>query len=127
VPRTFNVSRAAAALAEANLKTDKEIAIAYGVGIRTIESWRSRLKWDAELQEAYRIVTTSKLSHWTAKIPDCLDRAIDFITKAAETGDPTNPEMVKAMTGAIGMLNEVQIIQEAIAAKKAQLVIANQN
>jgi len=127
MPRTFNATRAAAALAEANLKTDKEIAIAYGVSIRTIESWRSRLKWDAELQEAYRLMTTSKLSHWTSKIPDCLDRTIDFITKAAETGDPSNPEMVKAITGAIGMLNEVQIIQEAIAAKKAQTVIASRN
>ncbi|HEY9631023.1 MAG TPA: hypothetical protein V6C84_27345 [Coleofasciculaceae cyanobacterium] len=127
MPRTFNATRAAAALAEANLKTDREIAIAYSVGIRTIESWRSRLRWDEQLQREYQAMTTSTMSNWISRIPDCFDRSIDFIMQAAENGEPTNPEMVKAITGAIGMLNEVQIIQEAIVARKAQSVIASRN
>jgi len=125
--RHFNVSRAASALAEASVKTDKEIAAAYGVGIRTVEAWRSRLSWDTELQEAYKTVTASKLSHWTSKIPDCLDRAIDFLMRSAEQGNPCEPDMVKAITGAMAMLHEVQIVQEAIATKKARSVIASRD
>ena len=127
MPRTFNTTRAASALAEANLKPDREVAQAFGVGVRTIEYWRNRLKWDEQLQQEYKAMSKGKLNHWTTKIPDCLDSAIDFIMKAAETGDPTNPEMVRAVTGAIGMLNEVLIIQDAIAARKAHTVIGNRN
>jgi hypothetical protein len=127
VSRIFNVTRAAAALAEASLKPDQEVATPFGVGVRTVEAWLNRLQWDEQLQQEYKAMTQGKLNQWTSRIPGCLDKAIDFIIKAAESGDPTNPEMVKAMTGAIGMLNEVQIIQEAIAAKKSQSVIASRN
>jgi hypothetical protein len=45
--------------------------------------------------------------------------------RAAEAGNPCDSEMVKAITGAIAMLHEVQIIQEAIAYSVGSRTIEN--
>jgi hypothetical protein len=62
-----------------------------------------------------------KLDTWVSKIPDCLDGAIAFITRATTESDPRDPDAVRAITGAIATLNEVVIIQEAIQQRKARL------
>lgn len=123
MPRSFNASRAAAALVEAALKPDAEVAAAYGVGVRTIESWRARLKTDPAFYAEFQRMSQTKLIRWQTKIPDCLDRAIDFIMQAAERGDPTNPEMVRAISSAIVQLNEVMIIGEALESRKRQAAL----
>ncbi|MBD2462267.1 helix-turn-helix domain-containing protein [Oscillatoria sp. FACHB-1407] len=114
MPKRFNVVRAASALVEATLKTDKQVSIEFGVSIRTIEQWRSRLKVDEELQREFRRMANEKLSQWVGEIPNSLELAIGFIASAARTGDTTNPDMVKAITGAIATLNDVFVIQAAI-------------
>jgi hypothetical protein len=125
MPQTFNYLRAATVLLEASFKPDKEVAKVFGVGVRTIESWRQRLKTDPLLRQEFKKVSQQKLTRWQTKIPDCLDRAIDFIMKAAEQGNPADPEMVKAIILAITQLNEVLIISEAIEARKVKQVDLN--
>lgn len=111
--------RAAAALVEASLKSDREVALAFGVSVRTVEHWRHRLKTDTELQQEYRKMAQEKLSQWVSEIPDSLELAIGFIASAARAGDVTNPDMVKAITSAIGTLNEVLIVQSALQKREA--------
>jgi hypothetical protein len=117
MPRSFNYTRAAAALVEACLKPDKKVALAYGVSIRTIEYWRSRLKTDPLLQREYKKMAQEKLAQWVSTIPESLELAIGFISVAARSGDTTDPKMVEAITGAIATLNEVLMIQESIASR----------
>jgi len=114
MPRHFNQTRAASALVEAALLPDKQVALSFGVSIRTIESWRYRLKHDEMLQREFRRMAQEKLSKWVSKIPESLELAIGFISTAAITGDPTNPDMVKAITASIAILNEVLVIQQSI-------------
>ena len=116
--RSFNYQRAAAALVEASLNPDKQVAKAYGVSIRTIEAWRLRLKTDERLQREFRNMAQEKLSQWVSTIPESLELAIGFVASAARSGDTTNPDMVKAITAAIATLNEVLMIQESIASRK---------
>lgn len=117
MPRKFNCVRAAAALVEATLRTDKEVALAYGVSVRAIEYWRARLRTDEELQQEYRKMAQEKFKQWVSEIPDSLELAIGFISSAARSGDVTDPKMVEAITGAISVLSEVLLVQESIAAR----------
>lgn len=121
MPRQFNRVRAASALVEAVLKTDRQVAIEFGVSVRAIEYWRSRLKVDEELQGEFRKMANDKLSQWVGEIPDSLAMAIGFIASAARSGDVTSPEMVNAMTRAIATLNEVMMVQEAMSLRKAAM------
>lgn len=115
--RQFNAVRAASALVEARLKPDKEVALAFGVAVRTIEYWRQRLRTDQELQREYKKMAQIKLAQWVSEIPDSLEMAIGFVTSAARSGDVTDPKMVAAMSGAISVLSEVLMMQESIAAR----------
>ncbi|WNZ22732.1 hypothetical protein HJG54_07585 [Leptolyngbya sp. NK1-12] len=117
MPRKFNRVRAASVLVEATLKSDKEVALAYGVSVRAIEYWRQRLKRDEELQQEYRRMAQVKLAQWVSQIPDSLELAIGFISSAARSGDVRDPKMVVAMSGAISVLSEVLVVQESIAAR----------
>jgi hypothetical protein len=114
VSRVFNRVRAASALIEAVFKPDKEVALAFGVSVRTIEYWRSRLKTDEDLQREYRKMAQEKLAPWLSEIPDVLDQAVSFLSVATKTADPTNPDAIKAITGAIATLSDLQIIHEAL-------------
>jgi|GEM_PF-1305060 hypothetical protein len=120
MPKKFNYVRAAAALVEASLKPDREVAKAFGVAVRTIEYWRHRLKSDPELQREFRRMAQAKLAEWVSEIPNSLELAIGFIGSAARTGDTTDPKMVEAITAAVATLNEVLIIHESIAQKKQE-------
>lgn len=120
MPQEFNLVRAAAALVEASLKSDREVAAAFGVSVRSIESWRSRLTWDERLQGEVKKLADQKLGQWVSGIPKFLEDAIQFVRQAAQQGDPTDPEMVEAVTTAIATLNEVMVVQDAIAAKKGR-------
>lgn len=118
MPRKFNHTRAAAALVEAQLKGDREVAAAFGVSIRSIESWRARLEWDDQLKAEYEKLAPAKTIQWQSRIPDVLDKAIAFLGQTFEKGDPTNPELVKSVTAAIATLNEVAIVQAVITKKE---------
>jgi hypothetical protein len=119
MPRKFNCVRAASALVEATFKTDREVALAYGVSIRTIEYWRARLRTDTELQQEYRKMAQEKFKQWVSEIPDSLELAVGFIASAARTGDTTDPKMVEAITNAISTLNDVLIVQSALEKREA--------
>lgn len=119
MPRKFNRMRAAAALVEAMLKSDKEVALVYSVSIRTIEYWRHRLKTDSELQQEFKKMAQEKFKQWVSEIPDSLELAIGFIASAARTGDTRDPKMVEAITNAIATLNDVLIVQAALEKREA--------
>jgi hypothetical protein len=115
MPKKFNYVRAAAALVEASLKPDREVAKAFGVAVRTLEYWRHRLKTDEVLRQEFRKMAQVKLAQWVSEIPNSLELAIGFIASAARTGDTTDPKMLDAVTNAVSVLNEVLIIHESIA------------
>ena len=117
----FKIDRAAAALAEAQLKSDAQVAEVFGVSVRSLESWRARLTWDPQLREAYEKMVEAKLKPWQSKIPEALDSAIDFVMRAAEVGDPSNPEMLAAVVNAMMSLNEVLVIQASLAQRKIRM------
>ncbi|NJR63194.1 MAG: hypothetical protein HC769_33085 [Cyanobacteria bacterium CRU_2_1] len=119
MPRKFNYVRAAAALVEASLKSDREVALAFGVAVRTLEYWRHRLKSDEVLQQEFRKMAQEKLAQWVSEIPDSLGMAIGFITSAARSGDVTDPKMVEAMVGAISVLSEVLVLASAIEQRRS--------
>lgn len=114
MPRHFNQTRAASALVEATLLPDRQVALSFGVSVRTIESWRYRLKHDEALQREFRQMAQEKLSRWVSQIPESLELAIGFIAAAARAGNVTDPDMVKAITAAIATLNEVLVIQQSL-------------
>lgn len=116
--RHFNSTRAAAALVEACLKPDQEVAQAFGVSVRTVEYWRYRLKTDAELQQAYKAMASEKLAQWVTEIPEVLDGAIGFLKRATALADPADPKAIDAIVGAITTLSDLQIIHESLQQKR---------
>lgn len=118
MPRIFNRRRAAAILVEATLKRDREVAIAHGVSVRSIESWRSRLRWDGELNELYVQLLGNAVADWLSQIPGTLEEAIAFIKAAAQQGDVKDPKMLSAVSDAVATLSEVLLIQEEVKARR---------
>jgi len=116
--RRFNVTRAAAALVEAALKPDREVAAAFHVAVRTIEYWRQRLKTDEDLQREYRAMVGDKLARWITEVPEVLDGAMAFLKQAVSVADPSDPKAIDAVVGAVSLLSDLQIIYESLARKE---------
>jgi len=116
--RRFNVTRAAAALVEAALKPDREVAVAFHVAVRTIEYWRQRLKTDEDLQREYRAMVGEKLARWITEVPEVLDGAMAFLKQAVSVADPSDPKAIDAVVGAVSLLSDLQIIYESLARKE---------
>lgn len=116
--RRFPYSRAAEILHLCDWQSIEAVAGATGVSKRTILRWKARLHEDPELYFYYQKFVQERVQHCCERLPAVVLAAIDWVGRACEAQDPSNPDSLKAMSIAIESLTEVLVI---LAAQKQAL------
>lgn len=100
--------RIAEILVEAYItRDDRKTAERYQVTDRTLRNWRSQLDKDPELSALFREKKAKASEGWADEVPGALRAAVTFLRRSAEEGDPTDPDMVHSVAGAMKLLSEV--------------------
>lgn len=105
----INKELAATVLIEAAYTTDEKAAARYGISLRTIQRWRSKIQTDPILAG---FVATKKRAFdeaWAEEIPVTLRKAMRFLNDAFEKADARNPAIIESVVGAIKIIAEVQM------------------
>lgn len=113
----FPYEKAAEALNRLDYESADDIAADMGVSRRTIFRWKQRLQVDPFLQERYRQIIEQRsaaiansITESTKRIPTVLARSLDFLERSCDELDPSEPEAVRAVTGAISSMSELLFI-----------------
>ena len=102
----FDYERASRALATAAIEGDATATQTEGISARTLQRYRKLLQTDDALA---RLVTHKRAlleREWAHQIAPTLRAALDFIQRASTSLDPSDPEAVHAMAGAMKLTNE---------------------
>jgi hypothetical protein len=114
----FNYTRAAFALSEADYESDNIVAARLGITDRAIRGWRSRLKTDKKLQQAYAHAIAMK-SQKMITVPEAIQKALDYIQRACDQLDVTT-DGLSVVTKTLETLSEVQLIDLKLQELKSQ-------
>lgn len=85
---------------------DRKTAERYGITDRTLRNWRKRLDTDPKLSEIFRAKKARASEGWADEVPGAIRASVTFLRRAAEEGDPTDPDMVHSVAGAMKLLSE---------------------
>lgn len=118
----FNAERSATILADASLTTDAIAARKWGITPKSIYNWRERLETDPLFSELFIRKREALVHDWLGDAPIALRSAIDFIKRAAELGNPEDPDQVKAVNEAFKTLTEVVATKQVLDARITQQV-----
>jgi hypothetical protein len=119
--RPFNYDKASFALVDALFMGDKAAAEKWEVSTRTIEDWRSRLPEDDKLQSEFKKKKRSRENAWATEIPETIKSALQFIKSATNHCDPADPEAVKAISGSLKILLDVDLTKQVLDARLAAM------
>lgn len=115
----FNIERAAMLLVEAMYTSDKEVARKHKVSERTLRRYRERLDSDPELAALVRLKKEQADSDWSAGLFPAIRGALEFIARATKECDPSDPDAVHAISGALKITSEVAVTKQVIDARLA--------
>lgn len=104
------LERIARVLVEATMagpKGDAKICARHGISIRTLQNYRKRLESDDELARICAEKKAVAIESWSQEVPAAMRASVDFLRRAAESGDPSDPQMVHSIAGSLKMLSEV--------------------
>jgi hypothetical protein len=119
--RTFNYDKASFALIDALFMGDRAAAEKWEVSTRTIEDWRSRLQTDDKLQSEFNKKKKARENTWAGEIPETIGAALGFIKSATNHCSPEDPEAVKAISGALKILLDIDLTKQVLDAKLAAM------
>jgi hypothetical protein len=110
----FNNDRAAKVLVDAALFGDRQAAQMHGIGIRSVERWRSRLATDETFRAVFQELRQLKNDQWAKELPAALASSIHFLTLAGQTADPKDPNAITAIANAVSVLADIALTQRMI-------------
>lgn len=114
------LERIAEVLVAAFLNGDRKTAERYGVTDRTLRNWRKLLDTDPKLSELFRAKKAQASEGWADEVPGAIRASVTFLRRAAEEGDPTNPDMVHSVAGAMKLLSETAATWKLLDARLAR-------
>jgi uncharacterized protein YaiE (UPF0345 family) len=100
---------------------DRAAAEKWEVSTRTIEDWRSRLPEDEKLRAEFNKKKRSRENSWAVEIPETIKAALGFIKSATNHADPADPEAVKAISGALKVLLDIDLTKQVLDARLAAM------
>ena len=103
----LDYDRTAAILVEAAYYGEKETAKRWGITDRTILNYRNRLDEDSKLSDIFAIKKREFETDWSNEIPEAIRAAVRFLKRASNEADPTDPESIHAVAGALKIMAEV--------------------
>jgi transposase-like protein len=117
-------------LLEACYSNDTVVADKYGITPRTLFNWRKKLVEDKEFSETFILKKEEFEATWLDSMRKSIISGATFIQRAAnEAEDETlrNPEMVRAIAGAIKICSDVILTGGMINARIAKFAGENQS
>jgi hypothetical protein len=117
----FNADRAARILVEATMSklTDEEFAKRHGISDRTLRNWRSRLAEDDEFAELFLSLKSKAVDKWAGSLSSAIRSSIEFLAQAAKDCSTSDPASVHSIAGALKILADVAMTQQALDARFA--------
>jgi len=112
-----NRERVAQILVEALHNGDSEASRKFGVSIRTLQRYRRRLHTDRELSQIVALKKTAFEQMWLEDATQAIREAIRFLQRAAVEADPTDPNAIHAVAGALKILAEVSLTREVLSVR----------
>jgi len=108
------------ALATAAVVGDKEASRRHNCSDRTLRDWRKRCETDDELAAACLRARAKLEAGWAKELPAALMRAIAFLSRSFEDGDPSDPDMTNAVCKALMVISDVQQAQRILDVRLSQ-------
>ncbi len=115
--------RLATILVEAAFFGDKSVVQKWGITQRTIINYRNRMAENDELSQVFILKKDRFEQEWATEIPTAIRAGIHFLGEAAKQADPSNPEHIHAVAGAVKILAEIGLTKEILDAKIGGLII----
>lgn len=111
---TFNYELAATVLVDAAYTTDTKAAEKHDVSERSVRRWRNRLDRDEKL--ASLVLHKKRLAEqdWATELAPAIRASIDYLRRAAETADTSDPDVIHAVAGALKMLTSVALTKKVL-------------
>lgn len=116
----LDYDRVATILVDALYKGDDHAANAWGITKRTIRNYRQRLREDEALSAIFLEKKLLAEQAWADDLPAAIREGIDYLRKAPRHLDYT-PDNVHAVTGAVKILAELDIVRTVLNARYAEL------
>ncbi len=110
----FDYQRAAAILAEAAFSDDRSVCQKYGITDRTLRRYRARMMNDPRLSAIVREKQARLTEKWADELGPAIGAAVRFLKRAAELGDPTNPNSVRGVAEALKVLAELDLTRQVL-------------
>lgn len=112
----LDYDKVAMILVEAFLFGDEQAAKRNGLGLRTIQNYKSRMRTTPELAEKFIQKKEIVESDWANEIKPAMIAAVDYLKRASQSND-TSPEMVHAIAGAAKILSGIGMTKELVDAR----------
>ena len=87
---------------------------------KKIRSYRARLAVNNQVSLIFLLKKQQLESTWAADLPLALKAGIDFLLRASQSANRTDPEAIKAVTQTIKVLTEVMMTREVLYRRFAQ-------
>lgn len=104
-------------IVEANYHGDDATCNKYDVTVRTLQRWRKRLDTDDKLSQNVALKKDAFDRDWVEDAPATLKAGMNFIKRAAQEGNPKNPDHVHAVAGGMKIVSEIMAVDKYLDAK----------
>lgn len=116
----YNRERAARVLVDASFYGDQAAAKRAGLHERTIDNYRRYMAEDAELARLFAEKKRLFEASWASELPAAIRACIAFFVRAAQEGNPRDPEMVHAVAGAFKLVTDAGFAKAILDVKLAE-------
>lgn len=122
MPSRYTTDQKAKAIVDAALTTDREAASEHDVSRKSLTRWRKALDTDQALQKRVTELWADvrEADTWVEDATGTIRSALSFLRTAMNELDPSDPESVEAVTGAIQTLAEAKALADIIDARVDQ-------
>jgi hypothetical protein len=102
-------------LCDAVMMGDRRATEKWGVPLRTLQSWRSKLETDATLRTLMQDYRKKQTEKWLEDIPIALSGIINFVKDATHELNPSKAEDLVAVVTALEAIADVKMTEQIIA------------
>jgi hypothetical protein len=119
---TFSPELISEILISAAYDSDDQASEKYGVCKRSIQRWRERLDKDPKLAALVARKVRLHEASWADDAPGAIRDCIAFIRKSAATANPSDPDVIYSVAGALKILVECSTMHTILASRMQHLV-----
>ena len=116
----FNYETAAQVLADAAIFGDAKAVARAGITSQTLRNYRKRMSEDETLLHYFAQKKALLEREWSQELAPAIRNGIDFLSRAAQVAEPSDPDAIHAVAGAVKILTGVSLTQRILDARLAE-------